>query len=730
MATLQNIILKTDARNHPPPQENPLPLTELPEELWLQIFSELESPRDIANASLACKKFHTICADPYLWKSLYGKSHFQKCNASSCPILTKRSYPALCRDHMTFERNVRSGKWTSFHFAFADTLLFQTELHGNLLFMRAMKQSEGQERPYLRIWDLATGKCLSEFPGDPLVHQEKSSTNSPLFLIFRDSFSIIDPKTAAESQTFKISDLDQDIAFQIAAADRLYRILEDGTIKVWDLKSGNCLQTFQGDDDWRTCEAFYCEGQYLYVTPMSEEGENYTGIKVLNVKTGEFQNIESESGIFLCQIVKDYVLFLDSQGMNIWDLNEKKCIQSIPIEDSDDVQDLKRIGDCLCIRLPDQQILLWDIQNIPEVRKLNLIEEFQDQVAQLSLIGNQVYMILQDNTIKILNLSTKQCLTLNTTREKISPIEQIHPEKNHLAVYSTQNQISIWCLETEKCLYQFTPRGIGFTTLSKCQHIGMQGQFLFLQTELYPRIDVIDVTTGNVICFLKTEDLNFVLKRCFSNDRLVSVSRQDEESRMTIWDFGSAFEANLAMLKTLASGELSRRGDSTFHLHHEIAFLLINHPLHFSDFPQAARSIAVKICLETFYIAIQDQNLELAQRMHTELASISLENAHRLYELLWIECGKPNVLGQLDSHILTRDEISDAVAELQKDKDAMALDDPGTELEGVELATDTHQTDLVLWGQSAFSSLDPSNETISPQHKLNAIYKLIKQNNS
>jgi WD40 repeat protein len=119
--------------------------------------------------------------------------------------------------------------------------------------------SGGRDRT-IKLWDWRTGECLQTLEGH--IHRVKSVAYAP---IARVSGVLASPGL---SETGELKGI-------VASGS------DDQTVKLWDVKQGICLRTFQGHQDWVLSVAFSPCGSIV------ASGSSDRTIKLWDVATGE-----------------------------------------------------------------------------------------------------------------------------------------------------------------------------------------------------------------------------------------------------------------------------------------------------------------------------------------------------------------------------------------------------------------------------------------------------------
>lgn len=133
----------------------------LPDELMVRLFSEFDSPKEIATAGMACQRFCRISQDDSLWQNIYVK--YLSISPESIPSERMHDHFNLCKERVFFTNSLKTGKCKEriiqlyspgSQRAITATRCFKTVISGNYLLCDGKKDGE------IAVWDLETGKQL------------------------------------------------------------------------------------------------------------------------------------------------------------------------------------------------------------------------------------------------------------------------------------------------------------------------------------------------------------------------------------------------------------------------------------------------------------------------------------------------------------------------------------------------------------------------------------------
>jgi len=255
----------------------------LPEECTLQVLSFL-SERDLANVALLNRQFKRLAEDDAIWR-LLSMRRWKKARDKGKDKANKRRRHAW-REYFIGRRRI-DANWQEGTYA-----LRTLTGHDNQLYCVQFDEDKivsGSEDETMKVWDIASGKCLKTLKGhtsgvwclqfwhDRLLSGSEDSTirlwnletgkcehilNGHRYgvwsLQFDDSLMV----SGAEDQAIKLWDMNTlqctntllghksdiwclqfDAAQQMIVSGSGY---EDRTLKLWDMRTGSCVMTMAG----------------------------------------------------------------------------------------------------------------------------------------------------------------------------------------------------------------------------------------------------------------------------------------------------------------------------------------------------------------------------------------------------------------------------------------------------------------------------------------------------
>ncbi|PHJ58150.1 hypothetical protein VF14_22385 [Nostoc linckia z18] len=216
------------------------------------------------------------------------------------------------------------------------------------------------------------------------------------------------------------------------------------TIKIWNIVTGQEVRTLKGDLDKTTSIAFSPNGKTL----ASRGG--YSTIKVWNVGTGqEVRTLKGHSGVlWTVAFNPDGKTLASGSGdgtIKIWNLATGQTIRTIYSRSSVKSIAFSPNGKTLASGSEDKTIKIWNVATGQEITNFTGHSSFVNSVA-FSPDGKTLASGSWDNTIKIWNVATGQEITtLNGHSDSVSSVT-FSPDGKTLASGSSDATIKIWRL--------------------------------------------------------------------------------------------------------------------------------------------------------------------------------------------------------------------------------------------------------------------------------------------
>ncbi len=220
----------------------------------------------------------------------------------------------------------------------------------------------------------------------------------------------------------------------------------DQSIKLWDVKTGQCVQTLQRHSEEVTALTLLGDGRLA-------SGSSDSSIKLWDVKTGQcVQTLQGHSrGVNALTLLGDGRLASGSfdESIKLWDVQTGQCLQTLQGH-SDTVIALTLLGDgCLASGSRDKSIKLWDVQTGQCVQTL---QGHSNCVTALTLLGDgRLASGSYDKSIKLWDVQMGQCVqTLQGHSEAILALTLLGDGR--LASGSNDKSIKLWDVKTGQCV--------------------------------------------------------------------------------------------------------------------------------------------------------------------------------------------------------------------------------------------------------------------------------------
>ncbi len=315
----------------------------------------------------------------------------------------------------------------------------------------------GSQDGTLRLWDLASGKCLLIFEGHSQgVTSVAFSPNGTLAL------------SGSEDKTLKLWNLAsgkcvrtfkghsrgvRSVAFSPDGTQALSGS-EDKTLKLWDLASGKCLQTFdgffRGHSSWVTSVAFSPDGTRVLSGSWDKTLKLWDLGSGKCIRTLKGHSRDVTSVVFSPDGTQALSGSLD-ETLKLWDLASGKCVQtsegySWPLASvvfsPDGTQALAGAF----------SLYLWDLASSGKcLRKVGWHSLPVTSVA-FSPDGTQALSGSDDNTLKLWDLASGKCL--RTLEGHSSAVASVAFSSDGTQVLSGNfgKTLKLWDLASGKCV--------------------------------------------------------------------------------------------------------------------------------------------------------------------------------------------------------------------------------------------------------------------------------------
>ena len=415
----------------------------------------------------------------------------------------------------------------------------------------------------IRLWELATGRCIQSLNGHSGIIQNVTFTPNGQILA-----------SGSEDKTIRLWDLASGECIQTlighSNAVRLVLFSHDGqtlascsnenTIRLWDVSSGQCIQTLIGHSELIHCIKFTPNGQMLVSSSKD------TTIRFWDLASS--QCLITLSGhsdvVFSLEFSPGGQLLASCSGdatIQLWTVASGECIQTL----SGHKHPIRCIlfspdGKTLASGAIDGTIGVWDVTSGARIHTLS---GHSDEIScfQFSSDGQMLVSGSSDATIRLWDLASGECIQTLKRHRGAVPWVRFSSDGQILTSGSKDQTLRMWNITSG----QFIQTLNGHGEAVQCVQYSPDGKML-ASGSVDKTINLWDVASGECIQTLKghSDAVNNVI---FSFDGQMLASGSDDES-ILVWDVGSGQTMSLGTI----NGELAKF--NVFHDSQWLALLL------------------------------------------------------------------------------------------------------------------------------------------------------------
>ncbi len=284
--------------------------------------------------------------------------------------------------------------------------------------------------------------------------------------------------------------------------------VENGSIYVWQIPSGDPLLTISAHDTYIFALAFSADGQTLVSGGMDG------CVKFWDVKTGNcWQTLQAEGSIWSLAFSPNGEWLAVGTGgekrlITVWNWHTKQCLKTL----------FGHAG---------QPSSLVFVPPASTDEHNNLQDDLQDSLQGFRLVSGS-----HDATLKIWDLDRETCLQTLSEHKGVIFVVKLHPQGDRVASASFDHTVKLWDLTTGACLHTFTGHTAEVTSVS----FSADGQLL--ASASYDRtIRLWDVATGQCVQILQGH-INHVWAAAFvsSGDRAKASHAETQMLVSVSWD--------------------------------------------------------------------------------------------------------------------------------------------------------------------------------------------------
>ncbi|MEA5538634.1 WD40 repeat domain-containing protein [Limnoraphis robusta Tam1] len=225
---------------------------------------------------------------------------------------------------------------------------------------------------------------------------------------------------------------------------------EDFTIQLWDIQTGECLQTLNKHTNCVRCVSFTNSGKWLI------SGSEDRTLRIWDVQTGNclqvFEGHQQQIWTLAIDANDDYIISgSDDFTLKLWHLKTGQCLRTFQGH-TDWIRSVvwSAEGEYIASGSIDKTVKLWDVKS---GECLQTFRGHRNGVFSVVFIdNNQLASTGLDGTIKLWNIKSGRCRrTLFSHRKLIAHIAFSSPE--NLLISAAEDQtLKLWDITTGACI--------------------------------------------------------------------------------------------------------------------------------------------------------------------------------------------------------------------------------------------------------------------------------------
>jgi WD40 repeat protein len=316
----------------------------------------------------------------------------------------------------------------------------------------------------VKLTEVKTGKCLRTLNAHQGIVRAIAFAPSYFFSSsINDSFPF-HPETI----------LSQDALLERGLHSSLVSASLDGTLRLWDIETGCCLQTFVASAALHTVAFLPQFDGSLHLASAGEDGKIYlwdvaTGGSIGCLETGDSQLSGMSHRVWnLVASPNGETLFStgDDALIRLWHLPDLSCLKILPGHTSRIWSlTLSPDGQTLVSGSDDQSIRFWSVQN---GQCLRILRGYYNHTAPIAFTQAGLLTFSMDQTLRWWDLTTRQCLKTLYFPAKAALHVALSPDQSMLEIGSVDYTVRLYDLTHGALLKTFHGhlawvRGVAFS---------------------------------------------------------------------------------------------------------------------------------------------------------------------------------------------------------------------------------------------------------------------------
>lgn len=292
----------------------------------------------------------------------------------------------------------------------------------------------------LKIWDLHNLDLYSKFQELPR-HTRK----------VRDIIISSDGLYAVSGAGSEYDSLNTDEAFK-AVFDQIEETPIDNTIKIWDIKTGSCINTLNGHKSYIRSLAFGDNNCIL--SNSNDKTVKIWGLKSLSNKNALICTLENMEDVMVVSPDKKIALLSDTKNnILIWNIETKK-IEITLKGHTRRITHLKFTSDSKhAISISeDLTIKTWDLSTGKYISWKGHSTFIHDII--ITKDGRKAITAAYDTKPKIWDLHSGRYLSLQGHTDNVNSLD-ISPDEQYIATCSKDQTVKVWKLASGRLIYTF-----------------------------------------------------------------------------------------------------------------------------------------------------------------------------------------------------------------------------------------------------------------------------------